>query len=335
MTEINSIILNGTAYSIGGTGDGLTSEIKQALLDIADHVAWGQDVPTGETYIENLRSALNPPEDLLSISANYTGGSVREGTSLEALRPNLTVTANYTGGSSEVVTNYVLSGSLTEGTSIITVSYGGKTTTFSVTVTSGIPTEYQRVEYIEATGTQYIATGVGGNDDTQKFEIRYYKESQATKAMDLIYGKNPTALKAMYEIGFSTTANRLYAYSSTSAEIIDSAVYGNVNDLTVEFKPSSPYVKMTLKTGQTTLTGEKATANDNIANSMVGVFGYGSAALATARIYSLKAYNSSGLFLNLLPCYRVSDGEIGMYDLVSAQFFTNNGTGVFEKGANV
>lgn len=38
---------------------------------------------------------------------------------------------------------------------------------------------------------------------------------------------------------------------------------------------------------------------------------------------------------DFVPCYRKSDGEIGMYDLVTNTFFTNQGTGNFTKGNNV
>lgn len=39
--------------------------------------------------------------------------------------------------------------------------------------------------------------------------------------------------------------------------------------------------------------------------------------------------------IDLIPCYRKSDGEIGMYDLISNTFFTNAGTGAFTKGSDV
>lgn len=39
--------------------------------------------------------------------------------------------------------------------------------------------------------------------------------------------------------------------------------------------------------------------------------------------------------IDLIPCYRKSDGEIGMYDIVSGAFFANAGTGSFTKGADV
>ena len=79
---------------------------------------------------------------LSSISAVFTQGQVviYETTPLNDLKQYLVVTANWSDSSTSTVasSDYTLSGTLTEGTSTITVSYGGKTTTFSVTV-SGEP----------------------------------------------------------------------------------------------------------------------------------------------------------------------------------------------------
>ena len=74
-----------------------------------------------------------------SITATYTqSGTVYDTDSLDSLKADLVVTANYAGGTSETVpaSNYTLSGALTVGTSTITVSYTGLTTTFNVTVTA-------------------------------------------------------------------------------------------------------------------------------------------------------------------------------------------------------
>ena len=53
------------------------------------------------------------------------------------------------------------------------------------------------------------------------------------------------------------------------------------------------------------------------------------------KLYSLQRYKQGVLTLNLVPCYRVSDGVIGLYDTVSETFFTNAGTGTFSKGSDV
>ena len=134
---------NGSAWTDGGAygggsssgGPGLTDDIKQALLDCFDHVAWTDE--HGQDYVDALEAALYPPAELASISAVYTqSGTVYTTDSLNDLKSDLVVTAYYTDSTTETVTTYTLSGTLTEGTSVITVSYGGKTTTFNVTVTA-------------------------------------------------------------------------------------------------------------------------------------------------------------------------------------------------------
>ena len=116
------------------TGSGLTNEIKVALMECFEHVAWIDD--DGQDYYNALEAALNPPTGLVSISVVYTqSGTVYDTDSLDVLKPDLVVTAHYEDTTTATVTAYTLSGTLTTGTSTITVSYGGKTATFNVTVT--------------------------------------------------------------------------------------------------------------------------------------------------------------------------------------------------------
>ena len=123
-----------TALESGSSG-GLTADIKSALLACFAHVAWASD--DGQTYYDALDAALNPPANLSSITCVYTqSGTVYDTASLDDLKTDLVVTAHWSDNTTSTVTTYTLSGTLTEGTSTITVSYGGKTTTFTVTVTS-------------------------------------------------------------------------------------------------------------------------------------------------------------------------------------------------------
>lgn len=73
-----------------------------------------------------------PTKTLTGISATYSGGDVAAGTAVSALT-GIVVTATYSDGSTEAVTGYALSGTIAEGSNTITVTYGGKTTTFTVT----------------------------------------------------------------------------------------------------------------------------------------------------------------------------------------------------------
>lgn len=138
MAELDRIVLNGVTYDIGSTGSGVTESLKTALLQLAEKVAYIDE--NGQNYYDALQAALYPPADLVSISAVYTQvGTIYDTDTLDDLKPNLVVTAHMSDSTTHAITNYILSGTLTEGTSVITASYGGKSTTFNVTVTHYTP----------------------------------------------------------------------------------------------------------------------------------------------------------------------------------------------------
>lgn len=139
MSELNRIILNGEEYNINSDGQGITDDIKQALLQITSKVAYIDG--GGQTYYQDLYNALYPPVNLSYITCVYTqSGTVYDTDSINSLKTDLVVTAHWADNTTTVVAgnDYTLSGILTVGTSTITVSYGGKTTTFNVTVTSNM-----------------------------------------------------------------------------------------------------------------------------------------------------------------------------------------------------
>ena len=120
----------------GGSGSGLTEDIKTALLACFEKVAWIDE--DGQDYYDALYNALYPPADLVSISAVYTqSGTVYDTDTLDSLKPDLVVTAHMSDSSTQTVTSYTLSGILSVGTSTITVAYSEKTTTFNVIVSAG------------------------------------------------------------------------------------------------------------------------------------------------------------------------------------------------------
>ena len=120
------------------SGSGLTEDVKVAILACFEKVAWIDE--DGQDYYDALYDALYPPADLSYISAVFTQGSavIYEGDSLNVLKQYLVVTAHMSDSSTQTVTSYTLSGTLSVGTSTITVSYGGKMTTFTVTVSASI-----------------------------------------------------------------------------------------------------------------------------------------------------------------------------------------------------
>lgn len=150
-----------------GTGGSMDTETKDALLECFEHVAW---VDTdGQIYYNNLLNALYP---LQSISAVYTqSGTVTPSTPLDDLKADLVVTATFEDGTTKAVTNYTLSGTLTVGTSTVTVTYFTETTTFNVTVSGG----YVYYDYLQGDGTAFIDTGLLGKTYAGDGYIKYVK----------------------------------------------------------------------------------------------------------------------------------------------------------------
>lgn len=96
---------------------------------------------------------------LVSISAVYSGGMVFSDATIDDLKSDLVVTAAYDDSTTATIASadYNLSGTLSAGTCTITVSYGGKTDTFTVTVSAYI---YELESAFSSTGSNYVDTGI-------------------------------------------------------------------------------------------------------------------------------------------------------------------------------
>jgi hypothetical protein len=127
----------------GGSGSGgMTDAVKQALMDVVNHIgAWSDE--HGAEYAQALYDALYPPKTLVIITAVFEQGStvVYDSASLDSLKSMLTVTARYDDNTTDILadSDYALSGVLEAGTSTVTATYNGKTDTFTVNVTA-VPT---------------------------------------------------------------------------------------------------------------------------------------------------------------------------------------------------
>lgn len=139
--------------------DESTSPINDYLL--SGNLTVGSSVITvsygGKTTTFNVNVTARPT--LSSINAVFTQGNmeVYPTTDLDTLKKNLVVKASYSDGSNSVITEYSLSGELTLGMSVITVSYLDKTTTFNVNVIEAPVIDRNSDAYIE-NGYMYINT---------------------------------------------------------------------------------------------------------------------------------------------------------------------------------
>lgn len=138
------------------TNTGIPYAVKLALNHIIQNVAFKNDTDysADKATINAWATSIN----VTSITAVYTqSGAVYSTDSLDDLKSDLVVTAFYDNETSGVVSGYTLSGELTYGDSVITVTYGGKTATFTVSVTDVliIPLEYHGLTETTAAGSTY------------------------------------------------------------------------------------------------------------------------------------------------------------------------------------
>lgn len=327
------------------TGSKLSENIRAALVQLAQKVAYIDD--EGQDYYNDLYHALYDI-GVESINAVFTQGSnlIYTNDSLDDLKQYLTVTAYYDDDTTSEVTTYVLSGTLTAGTSTITVTYGTVSTTFDVVVTATIlPYGYHRVEYIESDGNQEITkSNLAHTGNTLKINIEYYKESKPTdKSRDIINAiKSVAGSGFAMELGFYSNYDHLiYAYSAASCSINDAIVYQNRVLAEITFTKTDPYTTLKLTSGETVLQNTNSTAvkADMWSDLDVHVFGFDTGSTTrtrvSGRVYDVEIIDANGTIFHGIPCYRVSDGEIGLYDLIADDFLTNNGTGTLTKGADI
>lgn len=185
---------------------------------------------------------------------------------------------------------------------------------------SGLPSGYTQLEYIESTGTQYIDTNIIGNSN-----LRIEASMQMTEARTWrwLFGSRIRANQAAIglETGGSTTALRGEYGNQTYPYDIDPTIILNIN-----FNKNICNVNSISKTYSV----ETFESNCNLIifartdNGTISSFSY-------AKLYYFKIYNDDILTRNFIPCKNSSD-EIGLYDVVSQSFFANSGTGVFVAG---
>lgn len=163
-----------------------------------------------------------PEVTLSSISATYNGGDAAVGTAVTDLT-GIVVTAHYSDGTSEAVTGYTLSGTIAEGSNTVTVSYGGKTTTFIVTgvVESGGEVENAVYKYSLADGTMLLHLGgLGYAYNT----ACYQTPSTSRRAPYLTEGEAPARMQSDAE----DTTHFIFPIPDDATGIIVTAPSGNV-----------------------------------------------------------------------------------------------------------
>ena len=227
-----------------------------------------------------------------------------------------------------------------------------------------LPSQYQQVEYIASTGTQYINTQYEPNTKTKivaniKFDNYQGYTSGNSKIFSSVnclenrgfsvnFGKGEPQ---KYELFFWVT--KLYNLGenkndfNTNTIILDEDIILNKNQLEMTYEDSM-YGNFSII--HSIAEGTEWT-DDSVEDPLYIFGGVNVPDIAIDEngtcdqnnivpfsiyknmyLYDFKIYDDNILVRNFIPCYRKLDGMIGLYDLVKGTFYTNSGSGVFIKG---
>ncbi len=197
-----------------------------------------------------------------------------------------------------------------------------------------LPSDYTQLEYLESTGTQYIDTGIKGNQNTKvRIKTRYYTTTTAGGS-GRIFGSRVAAADDAFAIGSASGT------ASTNSTV--SFFFGNQNYLVTD-KPIILDEWLDIVFDKTTHNingvdyGEPyndETFETPLNLKLFGFDNYGTTGVSYIDVAYCQLWDNNVLIRNLVPA-KNSSGVIGMYDTVSGTFFTNAGTGDFVAGPTV
>ena len=195
----------------------------------------------------------------------------------------------------------------------------------------GLPAEYQEVEYIESTGTQYIDTGYPINLNVATKIICLASFPIGNR--DIFYGSGDNNYRR-YNFGRNGSNSLSIAVGAWASNPIEND--GNYHQYTLNINSNTSY---SASIDETQLTFSSYTLTAPGTNSF-GIFvrrfdGGIFRDTGPSKCKFCQIYENNILVRNFIPCYRKSDNEIGLYDLVNDVFYTNAGTGTFLKGGNI
>lgn len=192
---------------------------------------------------------------------------------------------------------------------------------------------YRQLLYIESDGNQYIDTGVIPNINTG-FEVDF-------NCSDPVIASNSAQI--FNAGGRGTTPHYAVSMYKSGNNVIGDITIGDSGNISANITSGvRQYIRYIVDGSNKIKCADGSTATItvstvNVSNSIY-IFamheGNNATRRATMQFYGLKLYNGTELIHNYVPMLRLSDDEVGVYDVVENIFYTNSGTGMFAYSTN-
>lgn len=209
---------------------------------------------------------------------------------------------------------------------------GGTTTSSSISITTPsdqakirikgkeLPDTLQKVEYIQTDGAQLINLGKVG-DSVAHYDIQFMADNHRQL---MGYGGSGSEY-------WGASDSTMYEAGGSRGPSIDTTQRRNIV-WTYNYRDGVTKVEY----DGNTITNTPSKNVDDSDYKLFNILPDASATYGCAcKLYGLTIYHYDNKVHELIPCYRKSDGVIGLYDNAGGKFYTNEGTGSFAKGPDV
>ena len=181
--------------------------------------------------------------------------------------------------------------------------------------------EFDRLNYIESTGTQEINTEIIFNPETDNMEITF--ESTDVTQNGMILANSNTQNHFWFYYYWETGSIDLYVQNSLTQY--------NINTISRDtIKHTASYKNKTLYLDN--ISYGSFTETFTTCETPLFISSWGNAYFWKGKIYACKIWSRDVLVRDFVPVRNVYTGEVGLLDKVSGRFFGNSGTGSFVAG---
>lgn len=226
-------------------------------------------------------------------------------------------------------TGSFIAGNEYKGHNVAKVVYNG------TVVWKGLPSTYTRLEYIESTGTQYIDTEIIADNETGFLVDAQKITDNGTDQMIIgsrVDSGNTRCWVDFDGSGSPTISNLILGWGNlTNARYRIELNYNRFKGKFNYYNDRKVYLNGELNNSYT------SQLNDTLPNQSGNLFICGANYSGfrypfSGRVYNIQITKGNNLVRNFIPARRNSDNEVGLYDTVTEQFYTNQGTGSFIAG---
>lgn len=185
--------------------------------------------------------------------------------------------------------------------------------------------QYIQLDYIESTGIQYINTGISANVGTK---IEYKGTLISSSSANSPYGCRESGSGTYrFDIIANNDKSSIRQGTNDMSGLVDTLPFdASIHTLEYTWTPTTQKVKV----DNVEYSGSSATYSSTRPIYLFGINNAGSLLGSSAKINHFKITSGTNV-KDLIAVEKVSDGTLGMLDLVSGNFLTNVGSGVFNR----